>query len=136
MHALSCHHGDMTNQPEDTSADPEQEFSDDSIEVPLVDDMSFEVTDVIPSGMGPLLTRPIPDHVASPVEDAFALTADMDGEPVFVTVPEPEARSAPGDLDGADEPSESWPTPDRSPAPEFEPDDTPALESPSTPAPT
>lgn len=125
MHALSCHHGGMANHPEDTFADPDGEFSDDSIAVPLVEETGFEVIDVIPSGMGPALTRPIPDH-ASPGLDAFAepefetfVEADLDihdGLPQPVLEPE------------ADEPSETWPSPERAAAPAFEQAHIPALE--------
>jgi len=137
----------MTNHPEDTSADPEEEFSDDSIAVPLVDDASFEVTDVIPSGMGPALTRPLPDPVPHRGEEALAPADDVDndkpaaavpegpsddGEPTFATLPAPEVLDAHEDPTHDAEPSSSWPGAE--PTPVLEPEPQPYLEPELAPA--
>ena len=117
----------MTNQPEDPFADPDGEFSDDSIAVPLVEETGFEVTDIIPSGMGPVLTRPIPD----PVSHGFGSFAEFEFETIVdvemhgaLAEPEP----APGLEPEGEGPSEPWPSPERAAGPGLEPEGIPALE--------
>ncbi len=100
----------MANHPEDPFADPDGEFSRDSIAVPLVEDTGFEVTDVFPSGVGPSLTRPIPDYPSQDLDSREARTAEQ-------------------------EDAEPWPSPERAPAPAPEPDRAPALEPSSGPEP-
>ena len=90
----------MPSESDSPFADSEGEFGTDSIAVPVVDDADFEVTDVMASGMGDALTRPIPDDdatarpqaepepetiVAGPLEASQDAEAAQDAE---VTVPE------------------------------------------------
>ncbi|NTV39722.1 MAG: hypothetical protein HGA51_07175, partial [Demequinaceae bacterium] len=139
----------MADHSEDPFADPQGEFSEDSIAVPLVEDTDFVVTDVIPSASGSVLTRPLPDHPAhgaAGTEDFDPAASDVRSEPaadagpewpsdaiepVFDTVAAPalhDAVIAP-EAD-AEEPSEPWPTPERAsaPAPGPEPERVPELE--------
>ncbi len=95
----------MANHLKDPFADPDGEFSDDSIAVPVVEETDFEVTDVIPSSMGPALTRPLPNHPSHGLETLAAQVeqqAPVEGAPHVEETPQAPVS----------EPLQEWPPDD------------------------